>query len=77
MSEEQLKLWQDLIKIFEQLAVVKFKKGTVEHSGFITDLTLDELEQAETEEIIDLVHYRMAKILKKLKENEQATNSIH
>lgn len=64
MNDEQLRLWNRLMEIFEELAQLKFEKGTIEHSGLITDLSLEELELAETEEIIDLVHYRITKILK-------------
>lgn len=73
MNNEQKQLWQKLIDIFEQIAELKFANGTIEHPGKITDMTYEQLELAETEEIIDLVHYRMTKILKKQLEDEKQT----
>lgn len=52
--------------IFTQLAEPKFEKGVKEHKTKITDLSDEELEMHELEEIIDLVHYRVARMLKRL-----------
>lgn len=64
MNEKQHELFHQLMFIFQQLAEVKFEKGTKDNKGYITDLTFEQLEQAELEEMIDLVHYRVAKLLK-------------
>lgn len=65
MSPENHELFHQLMFILQQLAEAKFEKGAKEHGGRITDMTLEELEQAELEELIDLLHYRMAKIYKR------------
>jgi len=67
MTEQEEKLWKDLFGILKVLAKNKFAKGAIEHrgNGMITDMTLEQLEEAELEEIIDLVHYRLAKLYKK------------
>ena len=62
---DQHELFHQLMFVLTQLAEPKFMKGAKEHGGYITDLTEEELEQAELEEMIDLLHYRLAKILKK------------
>lgn len=73
MNQEQHELFHKLFFILEQLAEPKYERGALEHGGLITDLTEEQLEAAELEEIIDLVHYRLAKILRR--RNDQATNN--
>ena len=74
MTPEEHLLWHELFAILRSLAESKFEKGAIEHrgNGLITDMSLEELEQAELEEIIDLVHYRLAKLYK----HSQATTTL-
>lgn len=65
MTQEQHELFHQLFFVLQQLAETKYAKGAKEHGGLITDMTMDELEAAELDEIIDLCHYRIAKIYKR------------
>lgn len=65
MSEDQEKHFQALMALVEPLARPKYTSGAVEHRGVLGDLTDEELFMAETEEIIDLLHYRLSRLLKR------------
>ena len=65
MDEDNHALFHQLIFMFEQLAEPKYEEGAIEHGGVLTDMTEEELDIHELNELIDLVMYRMTRILKK------------
>lgn len=65
MNKENHELFHKLMFIFEQLAEPKFEAGAIEHGGMLTDMTDEQLEMHELEELIDMVVYRMTRILKR------------
>lgn len=69
MNPEEEKIFNQIISLFEERNRVKFENGAEEHrgNGTILDMTFEQLEQAEEQEIQDLVNYRMAKVLKRLR----------
>lgn len=67
MSEDQHQHFHELMFTLLQLAEVKYEKGAIEHNSNLWEYTDEELEAAELEELIDLITYRMARILKRRK----------
>lgn len=65
MSNEQHNHFHQLIFLLERFAEPKYEKGAIEHGGNIWDLTDEQLEAAEFEEMIDLMVYRLTRILKR------------
>lgn len=72
MNEEQHHHFHQLIHLLEQLGEPKYEKGAIEHGGNIWDLTDDQLEQAELEEMIDLMVYRLTRLLKRRDEQRNS-----
>lgn len=65
MSDDQHEHFHNLMFLLTQLAEPKYSKGAEEHGTNIWDMTDEELELAELEEIIDLAVYRLTRILKR------------
>lgn len=65
MSEEQHEHIHQLIFLLGQFAEPKYEKGALEHGTNLWEYSDEELEAFEMEEIIDLVIYRLTRILKK------------
>jgi len=65
MTPEQLAHYEALLALMEPLTRAKYTKGALEHGGILGDLSDEELFEAETEEIIDLLHYRLSRLLKR------------
>jgi hypothetical protein len=69
LTPDQDEFYGKLLTYLTTLTRPKFEAGAAEHKGNIWDLTEEQLEQAELEEIIDLMHYRLTKMMKhRLKE---------
>jgi len=54
-----------LIEEFHRKMEPKYLKGQKEHGGNLWELTDEELEFCELEEIVDLAVYRLTRLLKK------------
>lgn len=67
MNEKQEQHYEALIELMGPLTKAKYTKGALEHGGVLGDLTDEELFEAETEEIIDLLHYRLSRLLRRAK----------
>lgn len=65
MNQDQHEIFHQLMFLAEQVMEPKFEQGAIEHGGLITDLSDEELEAAELEEMIDLLVYRLTRILKR------------
>lgn len=65
LTEKQLEHLHQLVEGFHQIMEPKYTRGALEHGGNIWDLSDDELEAMELEEIIDLCVYRLTRLLKK------------
>jgi hypothetical protein len=65
MSSEQHEHVHQLVYLLQTLMEPKYEKGALEHGGNIWDLTDQELEAAELEEMIDLLVYRLTRLLKR------------
>jgi hypothetical protein len=65
MSEEQHQHFHQLIFLLERFAEPKYEQGAIEHGGNIWDLSDEQLEAEELNEMIDLIVYRLTRILKK------------
>lgn len=65
MNDDQHLHFHQLIFLLQQLAEPKYEKGAIEHGGNIWDLSDKALEAAELEEMIDLMVYRLTRILKR------------
>jgi hypothetical protein len=70
MKPDQHEHFHQLIFLLQQLAEPKYENGAIEHNSNLWDYTDEQLEAAELEEIIDLVTYRLARILKRRNERE-------
>ena len=71
MNEEHHQHFHQLMFALQQLAEVKYEKGQLDHGGNIWDKTDEELEAEELLEMIDLVIYRMTRIMKRKARIEQ------
>lgn len=65
MSVAQEAHFELLVLLLKELAKPKYEKGAIEHNSNIWDYTDEELEFAELEEMIDLIVYRLTRILKR------------
>jgi hypothetical protein len=65
MNQKQEEHFEALMALVEPLARAKYTSGAIEHTGVLGDLTDEQLFEAETEEIIDLLHYRLSRLLKR------------
>lgn len=65
MNERQTAHYEALMVLLEALNREKYTRGAIEHSGVLGDLTDEQLFEAETEEILDLVNYRLSRLLRR------------
>lgn len=72
MSDEQTKHFFQLMYAFAQMANEKYELGAKEHGTNIWDMSDEQLEIEETKEMIDLVIYRMTRILKRKSDERQS-----
>lgn len=71
MDEEQHQHVHQLIYLLQTLLEPKYEAGAIEHGGNIWDMTDEQLEAEETNEMIDLLVYRLTRLLKKQMETPQ------
>jgi hypothetical protein len=69
MDENQHEHFHNLMFLLQQIAEPKYEKGAIEHNSNLWDYTDEQLEAAELEEIIDLLTYRLARLLKRKVDN--------
>jgi hypothetical protein len=65
MSEEQHQHFHQLIFLLERFAEPKYEQGAIEHGGNIWDMSDEQLEAEELNEMIDLLVYRLTRIHKR------------
>jgi len=65
ISKEKLDHFHSLVEEFHKLGEPKYKKGAEQHGGKLWEHDDEWLFNQETEEILDLVIYRMTRILKR------------
>jgi len=65
MSQAQHEHFHQLIFLLERFAEPKYEAGAIEHKGNIWELSDEQLEAEELNEMIDLIVYRLTRILKK------------
>lgn len=70
MTEEQHNHVHQLVYLLQTLIEPKYEQGAKEHGGNLWDLTDEQLEAEELQEMIDLLTYRLTRVLKKQVENE-------
>lgn len=66
MTEEQHNHFHKLMFLLDRLAEPKYTAGALEHGTNIWDMTDAQLEQEELNEMIDLLTYRLTRLLKRL-----------
>jgi hypothetical protein len=65
ISKEKLDHFHALIEEFHKVSEPKYIKGAIEHGTKLWETSDEQLEEFETEEIIDLAIYRMTRLLKR------------
>ena len=65
MNEEQHNHVHQLVYLLQTLLEPKYEQGAKEHGGNIWDMTDEQLEAEELNEMIDLLVYRLTRVLKK------------
>lgn len=70
MTEEQHNHVHQLVYLLQTLIEPKYEQGAKEHGGNLWDMTDEQLEAEELQEMIDLLTYRLTRVLKKQVENE-------
>lgn len=65
MNEQQEAHFEAVMALVEPLGKAKYAAGAIEHTGVLGDLTDEQLFDAETDEIIDLLWYRLTRIHKR------------
>lgn len=71
MTEEQHQHVHQLVYLLQTLLEPKYEIGAKQHGGNIWQMTDEELEHEELNEIIDLCVYRLTRILKRQAEAEE------
>lgn len=70
MKPAQHEHFREIMYVLRKMAQSKYEKGAIEHNSNLWEFTDEELFIAETEEMIDLLMYRLTRILK----NEASNN---
>lgn len=65
LTDEQQEHLASILEYIGEVMAAKYTAGAIEHGGNIWDMTVDQLEHEELNEMIDLLVYRVTKILKK------------
>lgn len=65
MTKHQEEVYMQMIYLLAQLSRAKYEPGAKKYKTKMLDWTYEELEQHELEEMLDLIHYRLAKMLKR------------
>lgn len=65
MTPQQHEHVHHLVYLLQTLLEPKYEAGAKEHGGNIWELSDEQLEAEETNEMIDLLVYRLTRILKK------------
>lgn len=71
MRKKQHEHVHQLVYLLQTLLEPKYSQGAKEHGGNIWDMTDAQLEEEELNEMIDLITYRLTRILKKRMEAEE------
>lgn len=65
ITKAQIDHLHQLVDEFHKIMEPKYINGAIEHQGKLWEVSDEELEWFETEEIIDLAVYRLTRLLKR------------
>jgi hypothetical protein len=67
LTKDQEEHLDSIIERMNELVRSKYEAGAIAHGGLLSDLSDEQLEQEELFEMLDLLVYRVTRIINKLK----------